>query len=452
MKIKNRLSLYFTLIGSSALLVVLVSIYLSFYTYLHNDFFSHLKDRATVAAQLYLEADEITPDSLSHVRGRFLKALPGEIVRFYDSRNEAAFIKDDQQYWNSKIIETVRRKKYFQYDDNDSQVVGIYYPDNQGNFVILVSAIDHEGIQRMQILFRTMLVFFFAVGALLFIASRWMAMKALLSIQNVVKQMNLIKASNLHLRVDEGNGKDEISELARNFNRLIERLESAFELQKIYVVNASHELRTPVTTIIGELELALSKERDDADNRQTMNLVLQESIKLKETIADLMELAQVDMDYTVANLAPVRTDELLWELNEYWSNKYGADKFKIVVHNMPDDDTILSISANRQLLMIAMNNLISNAYKFSDGKPVTCTFFADETHICIEIIDQGIGLPPDDFERVFQSFYRSNNARYYPGNGIGLYIARKIINLFNGNVTFKPTNGPGAIVSVDFKF
>ncbi|RKR80019.1 signal transduction histidine kinase [Mucilaginibacter gracilis] len=450
MKIKNRLSLYFALIGSGVLLVVLFSIYFSFYSFIRADFYTHLKDRADVAAQLYLEADEITPDSLSQVRKRYLKNLPGEVVRLYDSRNSAAFIPDVQQSWDNKTIEAVRKRGYLQYYNLNRQVVGIYYKDNQGNFVILVSATDIEGYHRLEIMLNTIIVLFFVVGAMLFLMSRWLAEKALSPINKVVDQMQLIKATNLNVRVDEGNGKDELSELARNFNRLLAHLENAFELQKTYVANASHELRTPITSIIGEVEFALSKERTLLENEKTLQLVLEESERLRDTISGLMELAQVDMDYTAAELTPVRMDELLWDIHEFWTNKYGFDSFKVNILNLPSDQSLLNIAANRQLMFIALNNLIGNAFKFSDQKTVTCNFYADQFLIRLQVIDSGIGIPDEDISKVLKSFYRSYNARNFAGTGIGLFVTQKIVQLFNGTLHIQSAEGSGTTITTEF--
>jgi len=442
--------LYFSLLGSGVLLVVQAAIYLSFHSFIRNDFFSHLNDRANVAAQLYLKADEISPDSLSRVRDRYLKNLPGEIIRLYDSRNTAAFIQDAKQHWNNRTIETVRKQKYLQYSDGNNQVVGIYYKDNQGNFVILVSASDTDGIRRLDKMRQTMIVVFFIVAALLYFVSRLLATEALSPINELIRQMQLIKASNLSLRVNEGNGKDEISELARNFNRLLAHLENAFELQKTYVTNASHELRTPITTIIGEVELALNKERGPEENKKTMQLILEESERLRDTISGLMELAQVDMDYSAAELNPVRMDELLWEVHEFWTGKYGATAFKVNILNLPENESLLNIAANRQLMFIALNNLVGNAFKFSEQQTVTCDFYADEKLIRLQITDSGIGIPVADIEKVVKSFYRSYNARGFAGTGIGLYVTQKIVQLFNGTLTIRSTEGLGTTITTEF--
>jgi signal transduction histidine kinase len=449
-KIKNRLSLYFSLIGSGVLLAVLFSIYLSFHSFIKDDFYNHLNDRANVAAQLYLEADEISPDSLNRVRERYLKNLPGEVIRLYDSRNSAAFIQDKQQHWDRKTIETVRKRGQLEYTDGDDQVVGIYYKDNQGNFVILVSATDTDGMRRLDRMLQTMLVVFLIVGALLYFVSRLFATQALSPINDLVRQMQLIKASHLNVRVDEGNGKDEISELARNFNRLLAHLESDFELQKTYVTNASHELRTPITSIIGEVELALSKARSNQENIKTLQLVLEESERLMDTIAGLMELAQVDVDYNSAALQPVRMDELLWEIHEFWLNKPCAGPLKINIEHLPENESQLAIPANRQLMFIALNNLVGNAFKFSNQMQVTCNFYADDHLIRIRVIDEGIGIPAGDIDKVIKSFYRSPNAGGFAGNGIGLYVTQKIIQLFNGTLTIQSVEGSGTTITTEF--
>src|ERR1700750_2453900 len=133
MKIKNKLSLYFTAISTIALLIVEVILCFSFRSYIKGEFYSHLMDRATVAAQVYLQADEISADSLSHVRERYLKRLPDEVVRFYDDKDAASFIKDNNRYWTNDVITAVRKRRQLQFAEGDRQTVGIYYNDNQGN-------------------------------------------------------------------------------------------------------------------------------------------------------------------------------------------------------------------------------------------------------------------------------------------------------------------------------
>ncbi len=451
MKIKDRLALYFTLICGIVLFIALAIILFIFNSFAKADFYTRLLDRANVAAQLYLKADEISTDSLNHVRERYQKPLIGEVIRFYDDRNTASFIKDKQQYWTSNIINEVRKRKQIEFAEGARQTVGIYYNDNQGNFVILTSAADTQGQNRIDDLIKIMLMMFVAVLTALFFIGRWFAQKALVPIDNMIVEMQQVRAGNLSLRITEGNGKDEISKLAQNFNRLLKHLENAFEMQQTYVTNASHELKTPVTSIIGEIEVALNKPRTTDEYEQALKSVLNDAEGLNETITGLMELAQVDMSYTQAALSPVAIDELIWELAEQWTNKFGKGFFQVNIQHLPDDPDKLIIPANKALLTIALNNIISNAYKFSDKQPVQCNLYADGENITITIVDKGIGIPLVEAEKVFESFYRAANVKEYHGNGIGLYITGKIIALFNGSIRIEPNTDKGTSMSIHFK-
>ncbi|MGZ3944021.1 MAG: HAMP domain-containing sensor histidine kinase [Mucilaginibacter sp.] len=438
MKIKDRLALYFTLISAGILLIAMTAIFITFSSFTKTDFYNRLMDRAKVAAQLYLEADEISVDSLNHVRERYLKVIPGEVVRFYNDRNAPSFIKDRQQYWSNGVIDMVRKKKEAEFSEGDRQTVGIYYNDNQGDFVILVSADDVHGRHRIEDLVEIMLVMLVCVSGGLFFIGRWFAKKALEPMDAMVDQVQQVRASNLSVRVDEGNGRDEISKLAQNFNRLLAHLENAFELQQTFVINASHELRTPVTSIIGELEVALTKGRSKEEYEQTLHSLLNDTERLNETISSLLELAQVDMSYTQAATSPVAIDELVWELSDYWNAKAGKGMLVVNVTSLPEDHDKLCIPANKALLTIALNNIISNAYKFSNNELVQCDLDADNAHISITITDLGIGIPGEETQKIFQSFFRASNVKGYHGSGIGLYITAKIINLFNGTIGVRP--------------
>jgi signal transduction histidine kinase len=449
MKIKNRLAFNFSLISAAVLLIILAVIYISFYSLFKSEFYEHLNDRAKVAAQLYLEADEISSDSLGHVREHYLEKLPTELLGIYDERNRS-FIGNKQQYWSDKIIDKVRKRKSLRFTVGERQAVGIYYYDNQGNFVILVSAIDEQNNIRLHNMAEIMLVLFIVINGGFFFIGRWFAKRSLSPIDKVIEQMKQITVNNLYLRVQEGKGKDEITELARYFNRLLQHLQNAFELQQAFVSNASHELRTPLTSMIGEIEISLMRLRTDTEYQLTLQSVLADTIRLNETITSLMELAQTDMGYPQAELSPVMIDEMIWDLHDYWNKQKGNSKLIVEIQDMPDDASALTIMANRSLLTIAFNNIIGNAFKFSNNQQVTCTLNADSNGISIAVKDNGIGIAADDVKKVFTSFYRSPEGREFPGSGIGLYVTKKIIELFNGTITIESAIGSGAVFVIKF--
>ena len=448
MKIKNRLSLYFTTLSSVILLVGISSVYFTVSNISRDEFFERLKDRVTVAGQLYLKADEISQDSLTTVREHYLEKIPTEVIRIYDSENIAAFIPEEHSYWTKQEVETVRRTGYSQYVDGDRQVVGIYVKDNQGDFVILASAQDTATVSRMLNLLETMIVIFVLIIILGFLIGRWVASSLLSPINQVISRMQVIRASNLDMRVDEGKGNDEISLLARNFNNLLEHLENAFQLQKTFVANASHELRTPITSIIGESEIALSKERDADEYKRVLRSVLVDSERLDNTITGLLELAEIEMDFSKATLIPVRVDEVLWELWAYWNDRLGVNSLMVEMANAVDNEQSLIITCNKSLLYIALNNIIGNGFKFSENEPVICVLGTDNGYVKIDIVDKGPGINTTDAPNLFNAFYRSANTSGVPGHGLGLYIASNIISVYNGSLSVTSNMGRGAVFSI----
>ena len=450
MKIKTRLSLYFTLISSGALLVVLVALYIAVYSFFTADFYSRLTDRTNLASQLYLKADELAADSLLQIQQQYLEKLSGEVIRIYDRNDMSAFKMDHNIYWTKDIINQVRKDGYIEYEEGMRKVVGKFYHDNQGDFVILASAIDINSQRRMIILGQIASSLFVVFGVILFFAGRMFAQKALSPVDKVIAQIRNIRSSNLHLRVSQVKSKDEISELIDNFNRLLAHLQNAFELQQTFVANASHELRTPLTSIMGEVEVALEKDRDKVEYERILSSIATDGARLQETITSLMELAQVDLNYTQAKLSPVRVDELVWELEEQWSVRKGAGMLKIQLATLPDDDEQLTILANKSMLYIALNNIIDNAFKYSEPHPVTLSFEATASHIKIAVADNGPGISKENAEKIFTPFFRANKDKSIAGSGIGLYITSKIIELFKGTICVEPGAERGSTFIVEF--
>jgi len=418
---------------------------------MESEFFERLTDRTMVTAKLYLKADEISNQALAKVRAQYLEKLNGEVIRIYNERNNATFIGDDQQFWTNETIDMVRQQKKVRFKDGERQVVGIFYKDNQGDFVILASAIDYGTAIRVQQLLKVMVIVFVVIFIGLLLSGRWIAKSILAPLNVFIDQVKLIKSNNLHFRVEEGTNKDEITLLSRNFNNLMEHLEHSFILQKTFVANASHELRTPVTRMIIGAEIALTKERQAEDYQRALQSVLEDAEKLENIITSLLNLAKTDLEYSSSITQDIRIDEMIWQLQTEWNQKKGKDKLHVEMINLPiTDESSLIISANPTLLQIALDNIIANAFKFSDDQKVTCVLEVTPAGINLTIADQGVGIPSETLEKIFQPFFSSSGKAEHAGNGMGLYMANKIITLFHGKIIVKSTINSGTIFSIHF--
>ncbi|WP_379091187.1 hypothetical protein [Pedobacter sp. UC225_65] len=228
MKIKDRLALNFTLISTGMLLFVLCSVYVIFLKFLEADFYARLTDRTMVTAKLYLEADEISRDALNKVRSQYLVKLSDEVIRIYDSKNKATFIGDRAQYWTAEVIDKVRKERKIQFKDGEHQVVGIFYKDNQGDFVILASATDQSSHYRLKKLFKIMLATFVIISILILFSGRWLAKKILQPLHFFMEEVKKVGSSNMEFRVKETDTKDENQSIGEEFQPVDGRIGTSF--------------------------------------------------------------------------------------------------------------------------------------------------------------------------------------------------------------------------------
>lgn len=445
MKIKDRIALYFTLISTSMLFAVLCTVYFTFMKFLEADFFERLTDRTMVTAKLYLEADEISRDALNTVRHKYLQKLNSEVIRVYDKKNRATFIGDTAQYWAPATIDEVRRKGRLKYTDGQRQVVGIYYKDNQGDFVILASADDQGSHNRLDKLLKIMFFIFILISMVVLLLSRLIAQKMLKPLQKFMLEVKQAGSQNMEFRVEENNNKDEINLIAQSFNHLMEELEQAFILQKTFVANASHELRTPVTRIMMNAELALSKERDQTAYQKAISSMLEEAEKMEHIISGLVALAKMDLELINSQLVPIRLDDLLSKIQVEWKTQKNLD-LRIIDQNSIEPNP--EILANSVLLQIALDNIISNAFKFSDNQEVNILVESTENNFLIHITDQGTGISTENQADIFKPFYTRAKDHGHNGEGMGLYMAQKIIDLLKGEITVKNLNKGGCTFTV----
>ena len=243
MKIKTKLTLLFTLVIAILLLILNFYIYSLSKSYASSDFFKRLHDRVYATANIFLEADEAgkDPKVFKVFQEKYLEKLPGETIRVYDSLNQPAFISDSiSRAFPISVIEKTRKEITYQTKENNKYTYGIYYLDNQGNFVILVTAVDEIGDEKLYHLRNTLIIGFVFSIIFVFFIGRFFIKQVFTPLREMNKQINKISETNMNLKLDEGNKKDELAELAMTFNRMLARIKNAFELQQNFVTNASH--------------------------------------------------------------------------------------------------------------------------------------------------------------------------------------------------------------------
>ena len=259
-----------------------------------------------------------------------------------------------------------------------------------------------------------------------------------------------ISSSHLGERIVTEGYPFELASLAGTFNEMLDRLEGSFDRVSRFSADIAHDLRTPVNNIRGEAEVALARARSIDEYRDALESSLEEAVRLSDLIANLLFLARAESP--LAHLRRERVDvaELLDGVQQYYeaSAADGGIGLSTCVGAAP-----VIAELDRTLMQRAVGNLVSNAVAHTlSGGTVVMTAIAESTLVRIEVIDSGIGIPPEALPRVFDRFFRVDPSRSQAsgGTGLGLAIVQGIVQLHGGKVDIvsQPGKGTRVILSV----
>ncbi len=448
MKIRNRITYTFT--GLATFIVVLIGfiIYFSSDKARENIFFQRLEDRANITEKFFLEAENESSESAKNIKEKFAQKLPEEFELalksriFIDSlkKSNLAFIPD------FSLIE-IQEKGEVYFNDNNYQGIIKRYDVNNEEYLVLVAAKDEYGLKQINQLILIIVILSLFSILLSFIVSRMLVKQILKPIAVKIEKANNITVNNLSERLHVYNNKDEIGKLAIAFNNLLNRLEDAFTLQKNFVRYASHEIKNPLAAIMGEIEVLLTKERSKNEYILTFEKINKEANRLNLLVNNFLQLPQSKKGLMTEE---VYLDELLFEIISEKKQEFSAIEIELNIdeHILAED---IVISGDKELLKRAFSNIIDNGLKFSDYKPIKINIRKASQGINLEFNDNGIGIPQEELNMVFEPLFRSKNAVDIPGTGMGLSIVKTIIENHNGTLSIKNiTNGKGCQVSIRF--
>ncbi len=276
--------------------------------------------------------------------------------------------------------------------------------------------------------------------------------RALKPVYRIIDSARAIKPEELSARVPVPE-ETELKELALTLNDLLSRLQMAFDSQERFIADASHQLKTPLAIIRGELDVFRKVDRSPEESRELLASISQETNQLSKMVDDLLLLARFDSGAWQPNFSKIRVDEALLEtfaqLNRLATEKNVEMEISLDSNASENE---LEVMGDADLLRALFFNLIENAIKYSPkpGGRVRVELEATSpTAVNVRVIDNGPGIPPEDAERVFDRFYRGSHRQHLiAGVGLGLSIAFRIAKLHRAKLELEPSQGPGTT----FKF
>ncbi len=450
MKIGTKITLKFNFIVSVILISFASSVYFSFSSYREEEFYSRLKEEATTTAKLYSDVEEVTYDVLKKIDKISENILTNEKVLIYTLENKLLYSNQeiDVDEISHARLDELKVEKEIRYKEGDIEFFGTFFTGKFNKFLVVSCAFDEYGLSKLTFLKYTLIIGVLIAIMISSFLSFFFSKQSLSPILDVIKQVDIITISNLNHRVNEGNGKDEIAQLAIKFNKMLERLEAAFEMQRSFVSNASHELRTPLTAITGQIEVAIMGDNVNNEAQQLLNSILDDIKELNKLSNGLLDLAHANLDISEVKLNLIRIDEIIGAIQAEIVKRNKDYKIEINFMDYPDDENWITVNASDQLIKAAISNVIENACKYSKNHIANVSLEFGKKNILITIQDSGIGIPPENLAHIFEPFYRADNAKSIKGHGIGLTLTQRIIHLHNGNILIESTVGKGTTVKL----
>jgi signal transduction histidine kinase len=433
MTIRTRMTVLFLSIFSILLLIFSSIIYFEGEIYRQQEYKTRLRQEALMAATIIFNKNEISPDLLKLLDKNNVTALNQEEIIIYDIDDKVIYESGvDSPNLKREILKKIREEKELFWQENDLEMYGIIIKNNNKEYIVLASAVDKYGLSKQRNLALTLglsALFLVCISAIMgWIFSR----KMLLPIQQMIKKIDKIRASQLNLRLDEGNKSDELEQLSIRFNQMLDRLESAFQTQRSFVSHASHELRTPLTAITGQIQVSLLANDNSADLKRMIQSVLDDVQQLNKLTNNLLDLTSIDSDDTKFKHSLVNIGEIIWQIRTDLLKK--NPDYKILISLDDSAELMPEVKGNEGLLYTALINLIENGAKFSHKHTVEVKIKMKSETILITFHNEGSVIPANELNQIFEPFKRGSNSRNTKGHGVGLSLTRRIVQLHQGSI------------------
>jgi signal transduction histidine kinase len=436
------------LVGAIVLVSFLVIYYLA-QQFIQQDFYERLHDKAVTSAILLIKTEEIDSALLKVIDRAKRDILDQQFVIIYDPEGSLLYNSADSILFemSPSFLTRVKVNSQVEFMDNGYEMVGFEFRDKHQEYIVVGGAVDDKG-RRLLTNLRNLLISLFVVLVMIVCYSGWIfSGRALQPIKKVITDVQSLSPNQLNLRLTELDQQDEIGKLIAIINEQLARIETAFQSQKMFIANVSHELNNPLTKVTSQLEVTLLKPRSAEEYKVTIESVLEDIRELNQLSSSLLELARVSQNESAFVRQRIRLDEILWEIREgilTLDNQYRVD----IDIDMPEDESKLCVMGNAYLMKVAIRNVIENACKFSEDHQAKISLYRQSEDLIIVVTDDGIGMKETDIQHIFQPFYRTNVSSKIKGHGIGLSLSHRIVAIHQGAIRVDSAEESGTRVII----
>ena len=457
--LRFRLTAWYAGLLAGALLVFGVSVYLGLERYLYWNLHRTLAaEGRTIGTELLSQlpvkstrwlATEINEDYAPEANDRFIRVIQeGKGVVYLSGAPKDGFFEPEQLPWpvehernGSRQIQ-VARGHHLQVDS-----IEFITPDGS-RFLVESGLPDDPIVLVLHGLLLTLGIYTPLIVSLAVVGGYWLMRRSLQPVDEITKRAEGITSTNLSERLPVIRTGDELERLSVSLNRMIERLDYAFQHINRFSADASHELRTPLTILQLELEGIMNGHRFNPALTDQIGSALEETHRMSQIVEKLLAISRLDAGEVKMEKSRLDLGELAASLTEQM--RLLAEEKNIVLGSRVADG--IYVEGDRSRLQQVIVNLIDNAIKYTpDGGLVTIGVCRDGDRAVLEVSDNGVGIPAHALPHVFERFYRADKARSRKsgGAGLGLSIVKAICAAHGAEIRIVSQEGQGSCVSVE---
>lgn len=448
MQLKYRITIVYTIIVTIILSLLCAAVYIFSTENRVDQFRSRLRNKAFSTISL-IDAKELNRDFIRLYNRTSPSSLFEKNIDVLDSNGTSIFSYSDDDSSRLTITRDIINKAHSQgeyfFTEGDRDAIALSRNGEQKKYIVVVAAYDADREVWLDKLKLILVICFFGSIGIVVLSGYIFSLNLVQSFARLKQNIDHISYAEFSTRLDTGEGKDELQQLAITINDLLDRLQLSFDTQRRFIENASHEMSTPLTAIYSQLDVVLQKDRDIEGYRKVLVSVKEDVQELNVLIRTLLEIAKASGSAVGLELTEVRVDELLMRM-PVEMKKISAE-YNVILDfaEFPENESASAIYGNEPLLFIAIKNMVYNACKYSVDATAIVTLSFTENGIVVTVQDNGTGMDENDLKNIFEPFYRgSKQHSLVPGAGLGLALVRHIVRLHNGYVSVTSKVGEGS--------
>ena len=323
--------------------------------------------------------------------------------------------------------------------EDNIRVAFQYFNNNK----LLIVGISLQGNEDFQIIVRRIfLISYLLLLCVVIVGINLLTRKTLSGVDKVRKTAIRIGKNKFSFRVPTENETTEIKSLARAFNNMLDRIERLMKEQKEMTHNIAHDLRSPITSIRGIAETTLSANSSVKEYEQMTGKIIDNCDRLVHLINSMLDISDIESGNFAIKTQDVELQNIIYECFEIYQPIADEKEVQLIKN---DNNIPVVINGNKHLMQRALGNIVGNAIKYTNSKGSVVVDTKTQNHeVFITISDNGIGIPKNEQERIFERFYRIEKSRSVEGNGLGLSLAKAYIEYQKGRIEVKSENGKGS--------